>query len=1063
MTTARLQTVFSTPVQRSWMAVRAACLALAASLAVASAAEAGSGCAGGAPTEALTPVGVVDGAGLGSSAAVAGADVLVGAPGQSQVYVSRRDGSGVNQWTTSLPRPSSILSTSGFGIDIATDNAVAVVGAPFFNSNQGAVVLYTRNDAGTWTVLETIVSPTNQYAYFGMSVALRDGFLVVGAPQKLNAAGYSSGAVFLYGRGTDGKFSPIRQFDPEQATASQDKYFGWSVSLVNSILCIAAPGEVLASDSGRQGSVYLYKRDNYGTWNYVSRQKGSGASLAVFGTDMAAGSVASTGAGTAMFVREQRLGQSDLLCKYLVSEAGVPATPSVSEVAATYQFGGDPFYDYVLSNTMAIHEGFALVGRPKDSKCNLYSSAAAWGVVLEVSGSQFSEFGQGVAIGRDQYAIGGPSKELGLNYSPGSVVIGSHVTAVACAGGVTDACVIASGAVGEFDLNLDGIPDDCEQVSAPTALIATQGTYATGVAVTWPAVRRAYKYRVAMMVGASETFIADTYTPQYFDTSATAGTQVTYRVRAISGGGDLSGDFVAQIGWRRLGSSALTATDGTSTASVTLTWTPVTGATEYEIQRGTSASSYAALTTVSQLTYVDTTATAGTGYLYRVRAKSVFNATQAAYGDYSAPDAGKRALDMTPITVAASNRTSATSITLTLTVPTGTPAAYTVLRALGSGKAKAIGTIPAGTLTYVDSSSLKAGKTYTYTVRLATATSGGTTGQGVKAPVGPAGVTATEGTLTTGTTITWTSAPKATAYIIYRAAPGGTAAPIAQVGKKVYNYTDAGGYPGVKYTYSIRANSSVGLSVDGSDVGWRALAAPASLTASSNLPTKIQLNWASSTGASGYVVRRTGGSAGPVEFTVGGNSYGDTSAEATVSYTYTVKATLGDLVSAYSAAATGVRTSGYTGSIMAAGAGNSSSGKGGHGRTGAQESAEGAAGDEAIVPPHHWLVDGTVVESGLVFIGDEDMVEVKLRDPASTDDMSILFVTGELSLGGHLVLDFGDRVPVAGDRWVILLAGRMSGEFRSVRGIDLPAGLRLDARMDGPTFSVTVVADDTQQ
>jgi hypothetical protein len=108
-------------------------------------------------------------------------------------------------------------------------------------------------------------------------------------------------------------------------------------------------------------------------------------------------------------------------------------------------------------------------------------------------------------------------------------------------------------------------------------------------------------------------------------------------------------------------------------------------------------------------------------------------------------------------------------------------------------------------------------------------------------------------------------------------------------------------------------------------------------------------------------------------------------------------------------------------------------------------------------------VDGTVVESGLVVFGDEDVVEVKLRDPASTEDMSILFVTGELSLGGRLALDFGDRVPVAGDRWVILLAGRMSGEFRSVRGIDLPAGLRLEAAVDGPTFSVTVVADDAQQ
>jgi hypothetical protein len=86
-----------------------------------------------------------------------------------------------------------------------------------------------------------------------------------------------------------------------------------------------------------------------------------------------------------------------------------------------------------------------------------------------------------------------------------------------------------------------------------------------------------------------------------------------------------------------------------------------------------------------------------------------------------------------------------------------------VLRALGNGKAKEIGTIPAGTLTYVDSSSLKAGKTYTYTVRLATATSGGLTAQGVMAPVGPSNVQATDGTLATGTICSGVSEPRVSA------------------------------------------------------------------------------------------------------------------------------------------------------------------------------------------------------------------------------------------------------------------------------------------------------------
>ena len=1020
---------------------------------------AGVDCVGGAALVSSTPDGAIDGAAVGASVSVAGGDVLVGAPGQALVYVYRRNDFGSVGWTSTLARPGSILANSGFGIDIANDNAVAVVGAPFHNSKQGAVVLYTRSTDGTWSFLQTIVSPVGlPFGCFGMSVALRDGFLVVGAPMAMNASSYARGAVFLYGRGTDGTYSLLRQFDPEQATATQNKYFGWTVSLVNSSLCISAPGEILSSDAGKEGSVYVYKRDAYGAWNGTAHLKSPGGSAGTFGTDMTAGSELSTGAGTALFVREQRPTQSDIVWKYHLSDGGVPGYLGFNEVTATARFGGDPSTDYVLCNTMAIHEGFALIGRPDAARCNLYAVADGWGAFVQLGpGDLFSYFGQGVAIGRDQFAIGAPQTAD----APGYVSIASHVSRAACGGGVSDACEIALGTVGEFDRNLDGIPDDCELVVAPASLQATQGTYTTGVGLSWPAVQRAYQYQVAKMVGAVETVIATTFMPQYFDESATVGQQVTYRIRAISGGGDLSGTFASAVGWKRLGTTVLTASNGTSTASVTLTWSAVNGATAYEVQRSTSSSTET-IATVSQLTYVDTSATPGTSYSYRIRAKCVFSADATAYGDYSVVAIGKRASDMTPIAVTATNRTSATSITLTWTVPAGTPASYTVLRALGSGKAKVIGTVAAGVLTYVDSVGLKAGKTYTYTVRLATATSGGPTALGVMAPVGPTGVAATDGTLTTGTTVTWTAAPKATGYVIYRAPAGGVSAAIGSVGKKVYTFTDTSGTPGVTYTYSVCANGSAGLSVAGSDTGYRNLTAPASLTASDNLTTKIEVAWAASVGATGYRVNRTGGT-GPVQFIAGASPLSDTSAEVGVSYTYTVQAVAGSFVSAASPADTGVRIAGFTGSIMAAGGPGGASGKGGVGRPGAQEGAEGAAGDGTAHPPHHWLVEGTVVETGLVFFGDEDEVEVKLRDPASTDDMSILFVTGELSLGGHLVLDFGDRVPVAGDRWVILLAGRISGEFRSVRGIDLPAGLRLDARMDGPTFSVTVVADDAQQ
>jgi fibronectin type 3 domain-containing protein len=1026
-------------------------------------AAAGTDCAGGATLVSSTPSGAIDGAAVGASVSVAGADVLVGAPGQGTVYVYRRNDFGTVGWVSTLTRPNNqdarIGLDSGFGVDIASDSAVAVVGAPFHESNQGAVVLYTRASDGTWSYLQTIFSPVGlPFGCFGMSVALSDGFLVVGAPTAMNASSYARGAVFLYGRGTNGRYTLLRQFDPLQATATQNKYFGWTVSLVNSSLCISASGEVLTNPvDASEGSVYVYKRDAYGAWNFIQRLKSPGGAAGTFGTDMTSGSELNTGGGTALFVREQRPTQSDIVWKYRLTDGGVPSYLGFNEVTATARFGGAPGTDYVLCNTMAIHEGFALIGRPDAARCNRYTAADGYVAFAQFGpGDLYSYFGQGVAVGRDQYAIGAPQ----TGDTPGYVSIASHMYISACGSGVSDSCEIALGTVGEFDRNLDGIPDDCELVGAPASLQATQGSYVAGVGLSWPAVQRAYQYQVAKMVDGVETVIATTYMPQYFDETATVGQQVTYRVRAIAGGGDLSGVFAGAVGWKRLSSTVLTASNGTSTASVTLTWNAVSGATAYEVQRSTGTS-VETIATVSQLTYADTSATAGTSYGYRVRAKCVFSADATAYGDYSPVAVGKRAADMTPIAVTASNRTSATSITLTWTVPTGTPASYTVLRALGSGKPKAIGTVAAGVLTYVDSVGLKAGKTYTYTVRLATATSGGPTAQGVMATPGPNGVTATDGTLTSGTTVTWTAAAKATGYVVYRAAAGGSALAISSLlGKKVYNFSDTSGTPGITYTYSVRANSSAGLSVAGSDTGWRALSAPTSLTATTNETTKIQLLWTASVGATGYLVNRTGGS-GAVQFVSGANSYSDTSADVGVSYTYTVQATAGSLVSASSSAATGVRISGFMGSIMAAG-GSSGSSKGGHGR-GAQESAEDAAGDELTSAPHHWLVDGTVIESGLVLFGDEDVVEVKLRDPASTEDMSILFVTGELSLGGRLVLDFGDRVPVAGDRWVILLAGRMSGEFRSVRGVDLPAGLRLEAAVDGPTFSVTVLADDAQQ
>ena len=1001
------------------------------------------------------------GAFVGTPSIVAGTDVIVGAPGAgvATTFVYRRGDLGAYALVGQLARPSTLLSSSGFGSEIATDNAVAVVGAPFHNSNQGAVVLYTRSTAGIWTALQTIVSPVGlPNGCFGMSVALSDGFLAVGAPGAINSAGYARGVVFLYGRDPAGTYSLLRQFDPEQATATQDKYFGWSVALVNSHLLITAPWEILTSDGGKEGSLYAYKRDGAGAWNGTAHIKSPGGT-GTFGTDLAAGSQNSAGAGTSIFVREQRIGTTDAVWEY-EAVAGIPVYRSVTTANATQAFGGDPTTDVVLTNTMAIHEGSALIGNPIAATVDQYVLLpAGWAYLSTISGTggSLTRFGQGVALGHDQFAIGAPWYSYALNVTPGYVKIGWHVQPDCDADATPDACELAmwSTVVGQYDVNLDGIPDACETVAAPSSLNATQGTIVGGVGLAWPAVTRAASYKISVVDSGVETQLGTSFTPQYVDTSPAPGVLLTYRVYPVSAAGTISVSCATATGWRGLASPVLAATDGTSTTGVTLTWNGVLGATTYEIYRGTSST--VPIATVSPLTYVDTGATPGVSYAYRVRAKCTLGV-----GGFSEPNVGWIAANASPLTLAATDGTSSSNVTLTWTVPTGGTSAYTILRGEGSKTPKAIGTVGTGVLTYVDSAVPKAGKAYTYVVRISTATSGGMQDVGWKATIGPSAVVATDGTLQTGVQLTWVLAPKsskASSYVVYRAATGGSPVPIASLGKKVITYLDTTAVPGSSYTYSVRSYGSLGLSVPGSDTGWRPLAAPTNLVASDNLPDRVALTWTACTGATNYLVTRTA-SGSSVELNAGVNNYNDTSAVAGIIYTYTVRAvcTLG--LSPSSPSDTGTRVSSFR--MLLAGEGAAKGGSvDSSGRVSSNsdtpDEMDGSADDETSAD-HTWLIDGVKIENGPFVMNHHDAMVVKLRDPASVDDASMLVLFGEGFLDGTLRVAFDDYQPSIGDEWTVILSGGLVGDFRRVLLPALPEGMSMETERVGTIYQVRVIA-----
>jgi len=117
----------------------------------------------------------------------------------------------------------------------------------------------------------------------------------------------------------------------------------------------------------------------------------------------------------------------------------------------------------------------------------------------------------------------------------------------------------------------------------------------------------------------------------YDDTSATPGTTYWYRVKARNEAGE-SGFSSANSGFRGEGVEApraptgLSASDGTFTDKVRITWNSVSEADQYRVYRCSSSSSTSSCSGrsawQSERTYDDTSATAGTDYWYRVKARN---------------------------------------------------------------------------------------------------------------------------------------------------------------------------------------------------------------------------------------------------------------------------------------------------------------------------------------------------------------------------------------------------------------------------------------------------------
>ena len=161
--------------------------------------------------------------------------------------------------------------------------------------------------------------------------------------------------------------------------------------------------------------------------------------------------------------------------------------------------------------------------------------------------------------------------------------------------------------------------------AAPTGVNASDGTSATNVTIGWNAANGATSYSIyrSTVLGTQGSLLGPTASTSFTDSTPTPGTTYYYGVTATGAGGtsSLSAQDSGYAALAPAPPTGVTASDGTSTTSVTVTWNASANATSYTLYRSTVPGTQGpAIGGASALTLTDTSAVPGTTYYYGVTA-----------------------------------------------------------------------------------------------------------------------------------------------------------------------------------------------------------------------------------------------------------------------------------------------------------------------------------------------------------------------------------------------------------------------------------------------------------
>ena len=338
---------------------------------------------------------------FGWSTAISGETLIVGAPFQD-AGASESGSAYVYSYLGGFWRSIKQVTFTGeedyFGTSVAISGDSLVIGSRRDDdggSNSGAAYVFTRNGTEWIQEAKLIASDAVPYASFGISVAIENDTIVIGAAHD-SEAGLSSGATYIFNRTGFGWSQHSKLTAHDQTNYD---YFGSTVAIYGDTIAVGVSSD---DDAGsNSGSAYIFTFDGT-SWTQQAKLTASdeeagdyfGLSIGIFDNTVIIGAPYDDDHG------------SNSGSVYIFTRSGFTWTQQ------TKLYASDAVSINHFGSSVAIFEDSVLIGCPNNGPGSAYvftGSGSTWTQEAKLVSSDApinDNFGGSVAISRDTVVVG---------------------------------------------------------------------------------------------------------------------------------------------------------------------------------------------------------------------------------------------------------------------------------------------------------------------------------------------------------------------------------------------------------------------------------------------------------------------------------------------------------------------------------------------------------------------------------------------------------------------------------------------------------------------------------